>query len=389
MNEEIKCPYGLKNYGVTCYMNVSIQAVTQIFKDFFSSGEYSVDTTNIPLKYLDLLKEDEKLESFHEFINNFAYLVTSIENHKNKWSDKHVQFYLEKFREFIVIFQKADLFFSLEEKSKQHDSHDFFIFLLEILSKSFSYTAKFNISIKDEKKITKEDKEEFSILKSYESWSDEFSIKCDENKTVYFFSKIAEELCGQLHTSISCKNVSENKECCYSSEKFDPFYSLTLTIQDNETKKIFSNLEDCLNNYMETEILDEENQWYCEKCKKKSRAEKKTVIWKTASHIIFHFKRFMTVKTVMGYMTMKDSHNVNFPFELDLSEYTEFETNEKRTFHLCFVANHVGSLQSGHYFCYRKIENDWFCFNDKQVSKIEKERVVTPNAYYLIYQYQQ
>lgn len=42
--------------------------------------------------------------------------------------------------------------------------------------------------------------------------------------------------------------------------------------QTNETNQI--TIEDCFNEFKKTEILDDNNMWYCNKCKEHVRAKK-------------------------------------------------------------------------------------------------------------------
>jgi ubiquitin C-terminal hydrolase len=35
---------------------------------------------------------------------------------------------------------------------------------------------------------------------------------------------------------------------------------------------------------------------------------------------------------------------------------------------------HSGSINSGHYYCFLKLENQWYKFNDKVVSEIDAQQ---------------
>lgn len=54
------------------------------------------------------------------------------------------------------------------------------------------------------------------------------------------------------------------------------------------------------------------------------------------------------------------------------------------------MVNHTGTLNGGHYTAMAKsyIDNEWYDFNDHQVSKIIKsdtQRLISNNAYILFY----
>ena len=155
---------------------------------------------------------------------------------------------------------------------------------------------------------------------------------------------------------------------------------------ENEKKNIESkknngnlSLEGLLNNFNEVETLSKDNQWYCPKCKKFQLADKKMEIYSVNEVIIIHLKRFRK--------NQKNSSYVMFPIEgLNLANYLP-NKNERNIFDLFAVANHIGNLNGGHYFAYCKnfIDGEWYEFNDSNVSKINKNSVVTSNAYVLFY----
>jgi ubiquitin carboxyl-terminal hydrolase 8 len=56
-------------------------------------------------------------------------------------------------------------------------------------------------------------------------------------------------------------------ECNTKSYKFETFMYLSLPLQEQE-----STLLDCINQYLQDELLDEDNSWFCPKCKKISKS---------------------------------------------------------------------------------------------------------------------
>ena len=134
------------------------------------------------------------------------------------------------------------------------------------------------------------------------------------------------------------------------------------------------------------EQLDEDNKWLCDKCEQKTCATKHTSIWKTAEFVVIHLKRFLHVRTPMGYALIKDSHPVIYPLEnLDLTPYVEDPNKDGEVYDLCAVALHGGSLRGGHYVCARKIGGSWWLFDDSTVTPVDAKAVVNTAAYYLVY----
>ena len=142
-------------------------------------------------------------------------------------------------------------------------------------------------------------------------------------------------------------------------------------------------LEECLEHYVKPIKLDEKNQWYCDKCKRKSQAEKKLSIWNTGEYVIISYKRYSNIQIA----TVKDGRLIIAPFNLDLSPYVEDNSN-KNTYSLCSVTVHSGNMNNGHYVIARKIKNNWFIFNDSTVINVNESEINISAAYYLVYKRQ-
>lgn len=132
----------------------------------------------------------------------------------------------------------------------------------------------------------------------------------------------------------------------------------------------------------EEELLDENNLWFCENCKKKQKAMKKLEIYKTPKILIIQIKRFNRIK--------KLETKVDFPIKnLDINKYIISEDKNKNIkYDLFAVANHYGSLNFGHYtaICKNSLNDKWYEFNDSMVSEIKDiSRIISENAYVLFY----
>ena len=76
-----------------------------------------------------------------------------------------------------------------------------------------------------------------------------------------------------------------------------------------------------------------------------------------------------------------------FESSLNLKNYLDFELfNGESYFFLKGTRNHIGNFNSGHYYCFIKIESDWYQFNDCNVEKVLKMEFSSDSAYVLIYQ---
>lgn len=100
---------------------------------------------------------------------------------------------------------------------------------------------------------------------------------------------------------------------------------------------------------------------------------------KVGEYFIIHLKRF---KQKMG-IRFKNTRFIDFPFHLDVSKYVKREA--KNSYELYGVINHSGTLNSGHYTAYARVDNQWYLFNDHIVNEVSEDDIVTENAYILFY----
>lgn len=63
----------------------------------------------------------------------------------------------------------------------------------------------------------------------------------------------------------------------------------TLRLQSSQSRV---DLGECLFNFTKTEILEDSNKWYCNKCKQFVRASKQMEIYKSNKILVLAFKRF-------------------------------------------------------------------------------------------------
>ena len=119
-------------------------------------------------------------------------------------------------------------------------------------------------------------------------------------------------------------------------------------------------LDQCLKHYTHREKLDDDNAWYCSKCKKHQRAEKSVSLWKLPKVLVITLKRFdfHSLNTTRGEMTYNEKIDtfVDFPVQ-SLSMYPYLSKNRRsrsRTFSNLSVAeiigrgSHMGSSNSTH-----------------------------------------
>lgn len=149
-------------------------------------------------------------------------------------------------------------------------------------------------------------------------------------------------------------------------------------------KKSGVTLDECFIETAKSEILSEENAWYCNRCKELRRASKTLELWTVPDVLVVHLKRFSSQSRWRD----KVEALVDFPVEgLDLTGKVGLPGNSSLLFDLFAVDNHYGSLGGGHYTSYAKnfLDGKWYEYNDSMVSSVNPASVITRAAYLLFY----
>lgn len=127
-------------------------------------------------------------------------------------------------------------------------------------------------------------------------------------------------------------------------------------------KKHGITLEECFTETSKSEVLSEDNAWYCNRCKELRRATKTLEIWTLPDILIIHLKRFS------GFRTFRDKIEdlVDAPVEgLDLSGKVGFPEGKGLIYDLFAVDNHYGGLGGGHYTATAQnfFDKQWYDYN--------------------------
>ncbi|KAK4515800.1 uncharacterized protein ATC70_010755 [Mucor velutinosus] len=143
-------------------------------------------------------------------------------------------------------------------------------------------------------------------------------------------------------------------------------------------------LNDCLDEFTGDEHLDDQDSWYCPRCKKHQRALKKMDIWKLPEIMVVHLKRFSQAR----HWGNKVNTMIDFPLkELDMTDRVLGHQDESLIYDLYAVDNHYGGMGGGHYtaFAQNIDSGQWYDFNDSSVTAMSDKDVKTSAAYLLFY----
>jgi ubiquitin C-terminal hydrolase len=158
----------------------------------------------------------------------------------------------------------------------------------------------------------------------------------------------------------------------------EPFFIINLPIPlDNK----YPTLENCLDLYVEGELMDGENSINLDGTNEKVEARKSIKFWSFPDILVIDIKRFNA-------MNRKNQIMVDFPLEnLNLSKYVIGYDKDLYVYDLYGVCNHIGSVMGGHYTSFVKNANGkWYHYNDANVTEVAMEQQIkTPKAYCFFY----
>ena len=316
---------GFKNFGNTCWLNSSIQCLLK----------------SIPMK-----------QNIYKDINHNSLLTKEwVRLVNGVYEENCIITPLSFFKAIIICSKKHGYMFNF---NRQNDVQEFLVFFIDTMHEELK--RKVNITISG-KIVNDLDKMAYEAMKE---WKNYFKNN---------YSSIIDIFYGQLVSRI--KVIDEDID----SYTYSPIctFSLPIKLEDN------INIYDCFDLFTQSQILDGENKWKYDKDGKYYDIEKSLMIWKFPNILIIHLKRF----TNNGNKIVK---LIDFPIDnLDLTKYCVGYDKKKSIFSLVGVCNHIGTLNSGHYYSYCKQNDEWYNFDDTSVSKINKNDIITNNAYCLFY----
>ncbi|CAG8438368.1 11338_t:CDS:10 [Funneliformis caledonium] len=186
----------------------------------------------------------------------------------------------------------------------------------------------------------------------------------------------------------------KSRDCGHISEKEESFYAISCEVKNKK------NVEESLELYVEGELLDGDNQYFCTKCNKPVDAIKRSCIKKLPKNLIMHLKRFDFDMELLK--RVKINEYFEFPTNINMEPYTldylirkesgqlddmKFDVINKGQFEyeLVGVLVHTGTADSGHYYSFirerKPLYNDtsyerrWYQFNDSNVEIFDPKEI--------------
>ncbi|KAI8920054.1 hypothetical protein DFJ77DRAFT_427119 [Powellomyces hirtus] len=333
---------GIKNLGNTCFMASIIQCLigTVPLARYFLDGSYRRH-----------INRRNPLGTKGEVADSFAELA------KTMWTGQDSNVITPtKFKQVIGAHHPSF------RGNEQQDSQEFLAFLLDSLHEDLN-VARTPAAVAD-KTVEKEIDEE--------GIPDEILLE----KTWLKYRKLNWSIIVDLFQG-SLKSRLECMTCGKTSTTFNPFMYLTLPIPTHNQmgKKggpVY--IQECLDKFVEEEILDGDDAWRCPRCKVPRRTTKRLTIARLPVILLVHLKRFY----FSGPFRDRVDTYVEFPLlQLDLTKYVP-RSQEPFMYDLYAVSNHFGGLNGGHYTAQVRNSykgNQWFNFDDSRISPNDDKAV--------------
>lgn len=199
----------------------------------------------------------------------------------------------------------------------------------------------------------------------------------DSSEFIIFFLNIIEEEIKKININ---SNEIQNIFGINMNVRIKCKYKTCLQINNNNDKNNFlildidqncTTLDDLYRKFKSSEILNNNNEYFCEKCNTKRIASKRYQVLDWPNHLFIILKRF---KQNGNFMT-KQTHTI------------KIELSWRHDLILCGAVIHYGNINSGHYVYVGKHLDKWYIFNDNSITEINSisELMNILNFAYILY----
>lgn len=355
---------GLTNFGVTCYMNATIQCLSATIplSQFFTDRMYE-----------NYIQANWKGSSgiMPKF---YANLVQAL------WNDDCEGIKPTSFRKFCGRMNQEWII------DRQQDAKEFFDFLVDCLHEDLNVNWE-RTQLRALTDQEEQQRERMQIVKASPiEWQ-----RFEHRDRSYVSSLFA----GQHASRLRCLT------CGKTSTTYEAFYSISIEIPRSGQGNIY----DCLRSYTQEEKLQE--QWRCPHCKCEREATKQIILTRLPQFLVVHFKRFAASK----FERAKKIHTpIEFPIHgLNMDDFVlarpkpmpdkegkfDMATTPPFMYDAYGVLRHLGnSLDGGHYISIVKDpgRGAWRKFDDERHYDLDpqklspRDRLQNAEAYIVFFQ---
>lgn len=133
-------------------------------------------------------------------------------------------------------------------------------------------------------------------------------------------------------------------DCGYQSTKTEHEKTISLPIME------------CLS-HKRTDLLPD---WTCDRCQRRGNASIKTTVCPKSKYLIINLNRYRG-------LAKGKTEKIYTPMDMPPCWLQKY--------YLRAFIHHEGSIDGGHYYCYRKINQDWYQCNDTSVTKVNLDQM--------------
>jgi ubiquitin carboxyl-terminal hydrolase 8 len=360
---------GLTNFGVTCYMNSTLQCLsaTMPLSQFFLEDRYKAFLQH-NWKGSDGIMPDL-----------YTNLIRSL------WRSDVEVIKPTTFRKFCGRMNRE---WGIE---RQQDAKEFFDFLVDCLHEDLNINWT-RTPLKPLTTAEEMQRERTQIEKASQIEWDRYSHRD--------YSFVSSLFAGQHASRLRCTT------CRNTSTTYEAFYSISVEIPQSGTGNIY----DCLRSYCQEEMLSGDEVWKCPYCRCEREATKQIILTRLPQFLVIHFKRFSASKTESA---RKIHTPIEFPlYGLNMDKYmiprprlaiTDGETKVDAAITPPFsydaygVLRHLGSTgNGGHYISMVRDPGRgiWRRYDDERTADFDpaklavRDRLTNHEAYIVFYQRQ-
>jgi ubiquitin carboxyl-terminal hydrolase 8 len=363
---------GLTNFGVTCYMNSTIQCLsaTVMLSKFFIDNRF---------RYY--IQKNWK-GSQGVMPGLYANLIRSL------WRNDVEVIMPTSFRNFSGRLNREWVM------DRQQDAKEFFDFMVDCLHEDLNI----NWQRTPLRPLTSEEEMQREKMAVAKVSRIEWDRYCHREES--FISSL---FAGQHASRLRCTT------CKRTSTTYEAFYSISVEIPPSGTGDIYQ----CLQSYCQEEMLSGDEVWKCPHCKCEREATKQIIITRAPQILVVHFKRFSASKTQRA---VKIHTPIEFPLHgLKMDDFVisapgqpsapgragqntataSATTTPPFTYDAYAVLRHIGSsMGSGHYVSLVRDaqRQSWRKFDDERATDFNpqdlrfKDRLQNEQAYIVFYE---
>jgi ubiquitin C-terminal hydrolase len=346
---------GLNNIGATCYMNATLQCLSntdELTKFFLNKFKYEPNDKNkiISNAYYNVIKD-----LWNRNINNKSFSP-------NEFKEK--------------LSQENPLFAGIAA----NDSKDLINFLLERFHNELNEIQKDNIQYNNYVSYQIKPNDQLDKQKMLNIFTNEFKEKYNSIISNLFY--------GLLETKSQCQ------QCKYIKYNFQVYSFIEFPLERvnqycfmtgkrnnynmNNNKNPDIDLYECFEYYNNLELMTGDNQMYCNICNCNCDSLYGSLLYSTPNYLIINLNR--------GRGAVYEC-NVNFPEQLNLYNFVTFK-NGNTVYELYAVICHIGpSSMSGHFiaFCKNRIDKKWYKYNDAFVTLCQNSNEYRSGMPYILF----